>query len=156
MNFYNMLKYTTDPEIKSRMALSFWSLWRILEPEMNPFFNYAIAVANKGVTCTDAFGTYNTEPTGNWSEEAAETLIRFPLDRFNWAHKNSHRLDIVHFEEWQRGFDEDSIKGKGKRVNGKVIPVDETHFNHWNHDRWRLDNGGNGQGLADGTVYLLP
>lgn len=156
MCFYNLLKYTTDPEIKSRMALSFWSYWRIIEPEMNPFFNYAIGATNKGIICEDAWGKHRTDPKGNWLAESAETLLRFPLDRFNWAHKNSHRLDIIHLEKWTQAFDERSVSGKGKRTNGNVIPVDETHFNHWNHDRWRLDNGGNGQSLADGAVYLLP
>jgi hypothetical protein len=156
MCFYNLLKYTTDPEIKSRMALSFWSYWRILEPEMNPFFNYAIGATNKGIICEDASDKHRTDPEGDWLNESAETLLRFPLDRFDWAHKNSHRIDIIHSEKWVRGFDENSISGKGKRVNGKVIPVDETHFNHWNHDRWRLDSGGSGQSLADGAVFLLP
>jgi len=27
---------------------------------------------------------------------------------------------------------------------------------HWNHDPYRLDSGGEGRRLADGTSYLLP
>jgi hypothetical protein len=41
-------------------------------------------------------------------------------------------------------------------VNGKVLPVENRHFNHWNTDPWELDYGGNGGELAAGTVFLLP
>ena len=44
----------------------------------------------------------------------------------------------------------------GLRVNGKVLPVDERFFNHWNHNPFSLDTGGNGNELADGAVFLLP
>ena len=41
-------------------------------------------------------------------------------------------------------------------MNGKVLPVENRHFNHWNTDPWQLDYGGNGSELAAGTVFLLP
>ena len=44
----------------------------------------------------------------------------------------------------------------GYRVCGKVLPVENRHFNHWNTNPWALDYGGNGRQLASGTVYLLP
>jgi hypothetical protein len=44
----------------------------------------------------------------------------------------------------------------GHRVNGKVLPVENRHFNHWNTNPWKLDYGGRGQQLASGTVFLLP
>jgi hypothetical protein len=74
----------------------------------------------------------------------------------NWRHENSHRTDIVNLHPWNRTFDNDNNTGKGYRVNGKVIPVDERHFNHWNHGPWELNTGGNGQELSTGTVFLLP
>jgi len=36
------------------------------------------------------------------------------------------------------------------------LPVDERHFNHWNTDPFRLDQGGSGRYLSDGAVFLLP
>ena len=42
------------------------------------------------------------------------------------------------------------------RVNGKVMPVDERFFNHWNHDPFELNTGGSGNEIATGTVFLLP
>jgi hypothetical protein len=41
-------------------------------------------------------------------------------------------------------------------VNGKVLPVENRHFNHWNTNPWALDYGGDGRQLASGTVFLLP
>ena len=44
----------------------------------------------------------------------------------------------------------------GYRGNGRVLPVENRHFNHWNTDPWHLDYGGDGRELASGTVFLLP
>jgi hypothetical protein len=41
-------------------------------------------------------------------------------------------------------------------VNGKVIPVDESFFNHWNRNPFDLTTGGDGREMADGAVFLLP
>jgi hypothetical protein len=58
-----------------------------------------------------------------------------------------------------RSSDLDSPDRAGQRgylTNGKVLPVENRHFNHWNNDPWQLDYGGNGTELASGTVFLLP
>ena len=47
-------------------------------------------------------------------------------------------------------------EGRGRRTNGKVLPVENRHFNHWNTDPWDLDYGGSGTELGSGTVFLLP
>jgi hypothetical protein len=94
MAYYNLLKYEKDPIRKSVYAVSLYDSWKIISPEMNPFFNYVIAAVNRDITFTDVFGSYPLAPTGSWREDALETLIRFPLDRINWRHENSHRLDI--------------------------------------------------------------
>ncbi len=86
------------------------------------------------------------------------TLYGFPLDRLNWPSKNSHRLDVVRLPPLRSrdietpGHD----AGRGQRANGKVLPVENRHFNHWNTDPWQLDYSGNGGELAAGTVFLLP
>jgi hypothetical protein len=79
------------------------------------------------------------------------------LDRANWAHHNSHRLDLQALGRQQvMDFTSDDRTRRASRVNGKVLPVEERHFNHWNTDPWRLDYGGDGRQLASGTVFLLP
>ena len=70
-------------------------------------------------------------------------LKRFPLDRFDWRHTNAHRLDLVPLMRQTYDPYETNYRPRGYRVNGKVMPVDERFFNHWNHDpvrheyRWR-------------------
>jgi hypothetical protein len=86
------------------------------------------------------------------------TLYGFPLDRLNWSHQNSHRLDLLPVPRVQADDldDPEPPDTRGCRVNGKVLPVENRHFNHWNTDPWRLDYGGSGDELAAGTVFLLP
>ncbi len=86
------------------------------------------------------------------------TLYGFPLDRLNWSHRNSHRLDVVELARIRSRDIEsaDPRRHRGHRVNGKVLPVENRHFGHWNTDPWQLDYGGNGNELAAGTVFLLP
>ena len=86
------------------------------------------------------------------------TLYGFSLDRLNWPHRNSHRLDLIYVPpvRSQDLEDLDRHRQRGHRVNGKVLPIENRHFNHWNTDPWQLDYSGNGQELAAGTVFLLP
>jgi hypothetical protein len=85
------------------------------------------------------------------------TLYGFPLDRLNWPLRNSHRLDLLPVPP-VRAVDLESgdSRQRGNRVNGKVLPVENRQFNHWNTDPWELDYGGNGRELGAGTVFLLP
>jgi hypothetical protein len=156
MMLYNFIKYSPHQEWTNRLALACWTYGRLELPEMNPLFNYIYAAACQGQSFEDAWGTYPLDPVGPWQEDALETLQRFPLDRIDWQHDNSRRIDLLPIDELQRHFDEGSYAGRARRVNGKVIPVDERHFNHWNHDPYRLISGGAGSSLADGAVFLLP
>ena len=151
MCFYNIMKYEPDETLRSRYLYSFWNYWRLERPELNPFFNFSYAAVGLGQTYTNQWGTSSLEPDADWLEDSADTLRRFPLDRFDWSHHNSHRADMVKLPG-------PSIDTSGRqfRPNGKVIPVDETYFNHWNRNAWQPDTGGNGQTLGSGTVFLLP
>ena len=86
------------------------------------------------------------------------TIRGFPLDRLNWPHRNSHRLDLLRLPAvGARDIESlDDPQPRGHLVNGKVLPVENRHFNHWNTDPWHLDYGGNGGELGAGTVFLLP
>ncbi len=158
MSYYNLVKYAKDPELRMMMLFSFYSAWVVEEPEMNPFFNFAYATFGVGAKI-DAFGDeISLEPKKGWLEDSLATLEGFPLDRLNWPSKNSHRLDVVPAPggggpEPGRSH---HARRNGFRVNGKVLPVENRHFNHWNTDPWELDYGGNGRQLASGTVFLLP
>jgi len=158
MCFYGLLRYSRDENLKALIRFSFYRYWINEAPERNPFFNFAYAAHNLEATYTNPFGTISVAPWPGWHQDALDTLRGFPLDRFAWPHRNSHRLDLVPLGPVAAADPEEpfSDRGRGRLVNGKVLPVENRHFNHWNTDPWRLDYGGNGGELAAGTVYLLP
>ena len=156
MSFYNLVKYEPDPKLKKLYTASFANSWRQEEPEMNPFFNFCFAAVANDVEYTDSWGTHDLSPWPSWLDDSIETLKRFPLDRFDWRHTNSHRKDIVRLSNHTADVFQVRVRNMGYRRNGKVIPVDERYFNHWNHSPWRLDSGGNGRTIGTGAVFTLP
>jgi len=157
MSYYNLLKYSTPDEFTQDLTFSFYSAWANEQPEMNPFFNFAYAAHGLDAEYTSPWSTTSIAPWKGWLEDSIQTLKNFPLDRCNWESKNSHRLDIMLLPRQQAvELTEENRPRYGYRVNGKVIPVENRHFNHWNSNPWSLDYGGDGRQLASGTVYLLP
>jgi hypothetical protein len=152
MDFYNLIRYETDPKIQPKYALAFSNYWSMERPELNPLFNFMYAATNTGRQFKDAYGKRDLTPAGEWLEESLDTLRRYPLDRVNWRLTNSHRTDIVPLPAYAR---EPGAKA-GLRNNGKVLPIDERFLDQWNHDPWELDQGGDGLELADGASFLLP
>jgi hypothetical protein len=153
MDFYNLIRYETDPKLLPRYALAFRNYWMMERPELNPLFNFLYAAVNTGKTSTGPFGTTDLSPKGAWLEESVDTLRRYSLDRVTWKLTNSHRKDIVPLAEYAN---EEGDPKRGQLRNGKVLPIDERFVGHWNHDPWRLDQGGNGMELEDGASFLLP
>ncbi|MCC6145856.1 MAG: hypothetical protein IT368_18770, partial [Candidatus Hydrogenedentes bacterium] len=154
---YNLLRYASNEELRNQMQLSFYHLWCIEEKERNPFFNFAYAAHGLGAEYEDQWGTHRLDPWPGWLDDSVEVLLEFPLDRLNWGRKNSHRIDIVPLPRLQAVEPYVPMRpGRGYRVDGKVLPVAERHFNHWNTDPWDLDYHGNGRELGSGTVFLLP
>ncbi len=158
MNYYNLIKYSNDDELRNEIRYSLFNYWAIEYPEMNPLFNFIYAACCYGETYTDPWGTYDISPWEGWLEDSVDTLTGFSLDRRNWAHQNSHRIDLVPLPRHSiaRYPNEQPGRLRAHRINGKVIPVENRHFNHWSTDAWVIDYGGNGTGLASGQVYLLP
>jgi hypothetical protein len=153
MGFYNLIRYETDPGLRQVYTLALHERWTVERPELNPFFNFVHAAVASGATFDDAFGRRDLAPSGEWLEESLDTLRRYPLDRVDWRLTNSHRKDVVPLPAYAR---ESGTTGKGYRNNGKVLPIDERFVEHWNHDPWQLDQGGEGLRLADGSSFLLP
>lgn len=157
MCFYNLLLYTSDTAWRPKWLFAFHAYAALEHPEMNPFFNFAYAAHGRTRTYRNPWGEFSIEPWGGWLDDSLATLRGFPLDRCSWARRNSHRLDLVLLPGQNSGdIYEPRHRGRGYRVNGKVLPVQERHFNHWNTDPWRLDYGGDGRELASGAVFLLP
>ncbi|HEV7926907.1 MAG TPA: hypothetical protein VGR14_16235 [Verrucomicrobiae bacterium] len=158
MCFYGVLRYSKDDELKTLMRASFYRYWLNEAPEMNPFFNFTYAALNLGASATNPWGSFSIKPWPGWHEDAMATLYGFPLDRLNWPMHNSHRLDVLLLPPVRASELDSDEQGprRGNRVNDKVLPVENRHFNHWNTDPWELDYGGDGNELAPGTVFLLP
>ena len=157
MCLYNLVRYTKLEQWREKWRFAFYGYSRLEEPEMNPLFNFAYAAVGRGQTFADSFGPIPVDPWSGWCGDSLATLRGFPLDRVNWAHHNSHRLDLVPLRRQQMiDFTADQRPNRASRVNGKVLPVEERFFNHWNTDPWHLDYGGDGRELASGTVFLLP
>lgn len=151
MNFYNLLKYEKDPKLRSMFALAFHRRWLVESPELNPLFNFIYAAAAAGLKFTDDSREEDLSPAGAWLAESVDSLKRYPLDRVDWALRNSHRKDIVFLPPWAS-----ERPGRGMLRSGKVLPIDERFVDKWNHDPWALDYGGAGRRLADGNSFLLP
>jgi hypothetical protein len=158
MCYYGLLRCSQDENLKNMMRYSFYRYWLNEAAEMNPFFNFAYAALSRNATATSPWGAFPVSPWPGWHEDSMATLYGFPLDRLDWPLRNSHRLDIVSLPRARSTDVEspDEPRRRGHRVNGKVLPVENRMFNHWNTDPWELNYGGNGAELAAGTVFLLP
>ncbi|MFM8338181.1 MAG: hypothetical protein ACKODK_21710 [Opitutaceae bacterium] len=157
MCFYSLLRYSRDEALLNVVRTAFYAYWQNEAPEMNPFFNYAYAAVCDGRVMLNQWGSFPLSPYGDWRGDSLATLRGFPLDRLNWPLRNAHRLDVNRLPLAQsRDFYEPGNEGRGHRRDGRVLPVENRHFNHWNTDPWQLDYGGRGDVLGSGTVFLLP
>ncbi len=153
MSFYNLIKYEQNPDLRNLYAGVLSHYWLIERPEMCPLFNYIYAAGCEGAVQIGPWGGADLSASRECLEEAAKTLVDFPLDRIMWSHKNSHRLDIVRLGSHAMF---DASGDRGHRRDGFVIPIDERSMEYWNHDPWHLDSRGSGHELADGQAFLLP
>jgi hypothetical protein len=154
MSYYDLIKYETNDDLLARYAYSLANYWRGTQPEMNPFFDFVAAASLRGKKVSDPFQTLDLTPTGNWLDDSLDTLRRLPLDRIDWKHTNSRRKDIVPVRSLTP--DDNDQEDVGYRMDGRVLPVDESFFDFWNHNPYNLNTGGDGHDLGDGAVFLLP
>jgi len=153
MNYYSLLKYERDPKLREMFALSCFRYWEIKEPEHDSFCDLVYAASCRGVSVTSPWGTQDLSAPARCVENAADTLRRYPLDLVRWSFHNSHRADIVPLPAYAR--DSGEAEGKGYRVNGETIPIDERIMTLWADDAWVLDTDRGGDELATGSPFLL-
>lgn len=158
MNYYSLIKYSNNDALRKEIQYSFFNYWAVMYPEMNPLFNFAFAACCLGETYSDPWGTYEISPWDGWLEDSVATLTGFSLDRRNWAYQNSHRTDLVPLSRQAIANYPNELPGRlrAHRVNGKVLPIENRHVNHWNHDPWTVNYGGDGRTLSSGAAFLLP
>ncbi len=153
MNFYNLLMYEKNPKLREMFALSCHDYWELENPERNAFFNFVFAAVCRDATVSSPWGVRNIAPQQQCLVDAVETLKRFPMNLIDWKQTNSHRSDLLPLSKLVRG--EGESKGRGYRVNGTVLPIDERYVQTWSEDAWELDTGGDGTRLATGMPFLL-
>ena len=153
MGYYNLLKYEKDPDLRERYAFSLYNYWRLIEAELNPFFNYVVMASLRGEWYEDSWNKFELTPDQICLDDAAGTLIRYPVNLVSWRMENSHRIDLLPIPS-NLGVPKEPFR-HGYRVNGDVLPIDERFVQHWSHNPWNLDYGGNGKTVADGAAYLL-
>jgi hypothetical protein len=125
----------------------------LIAAELNPFYNYAAMASLRGEWYEDSWDKFELTPNQSCLDDAAETLIRYPVNLVRWRIENSHRIDLLPIPA-RLGVPKGPFR-HGYRVNGKVLPVDERFVEHWSHNPWSLDYGGDGRNVADGAAYLL-
>ena len=54
MNYYNLIRYETDPVLRETYALALYRQWQWERPELNPFFDFIYAASCHGQTIEDA------------------------------------------------------------------------------------------------------
>ncbi len=154
MNYYNLIRYETDPALRQLYTLGLYKQWQWQKLQLNPFFDFIFASGCIGKSIEDASGTRSLSPKDYpWLDESIDSLKRFSLDRANWRLLNSQRLDVVYLPDYIEN--PHNLWPRGCRRNGKVLPIDERWVERWSHDPWALDEGGDGRILADGTPFLL-
>ncbi len=147
MCYYTLLSYEKDPQLRRYYLRSLRDYWTWEEPESNPLFNFMFVAKYE---IPERYRRFFSLPQSA-IDDSVDTLKRIPLDRVDWDYKNSHRIDIVPMGRHIR-----RSRGAGHLRNGKCLPIDERHVEHWNHNPFRLDGGAGGKRLADGAAFLLP
>jgi len=130
--YYPLLKYETDPDLRSIYLLGFERSWQIISTECNPLWNFAYGAL-----------------TGNHyhHQQSIESLQRIPMDLICWTVINSHRSDI------EIATEEPGIREIQSTV---PLPADERRMMKWNGNPYNLDYAGGGNTEEDPTIFLLP
>ncbi len=153
MNFYHLLRYEQDPRLRAMFAYSCFRYWQLEACERNAFYNMAFAACCDGEEFPAPSTPEKVAVPKQCLPDALETLRRYPLDLVNWRHTNSRRLDILPLSPLAR--EPGGTLGKGFRIDGVVLPVDERYMKQWSDDPWELNSGGDGRELATGSAFLL-
>ncbi|MCA9411801.1 MAG: hypothetical protein KC944_11375, partial [Candidatus Omnitrophica bacterium] len=126
--YYPLLKYETDPYLRSIYRRSFERSWEIERIERNPWFNF-IYGALTGMDCEVA--------------QAVENLREWPLDLIDYSFQNSQRADLY----TQAGYTPyaDGIRYFSPRERGPY---------RWTDSSLSPDGGAGGRVVVDPSGWL--
>ncbi|KAA3660863.1 MAG: hypothetical protein DWQ10_05750 [Calditrichaeota bacterium] len=151
MNYYQLLRYETDPTLLSMYYRAIHRHWQIEKYEKCPWANFIYAACCMGKVRTDHWGETELTPPKESLEDAIETLKRYPLDLINWPMSNAHRIDLVPLKE-HLGHEPGTA---GYRTDGYVFPIDERHEIRWGRDPYALQGFGDATRLETGLHFLV-
>ncbi|NUM54432.1 MAG: hypothetical protein HUU46_12360 [Candidatus Hydrogenedentes bacterium] len=126
--YYSMLKYETDPTMRSIYLRSLERSWEVERIEHNPWFNF-IYGALTGNDCEAA--------------QAVTHLREWPLDMVDYSYRNSHRADL----QTPKGYVPYSggTRSLSPRERGPM---------RWSDNGMQLDGGGGGMQVVDPSGWL--
>jgi hypothetical protein len=127
-SFYSLVRYETDPELRSIWRMGLERSWEVKRIEGVPWFNFIYGAL-----------------TGNDCESARATahLREWPLDLRHFSYNNSHRDDLY--------------TPKGYRMySERIKPLSprETSVMRWDGDFMGLNGGGGGRVVTDPASWL--
>jgi hypothetical protein len=150
MNYYHLLRYETDPQLRSMFQYAIRVHWQYERWERNAFTNFVYATCARGKVRTDHWGTTDLSPHESCYEDAVDTLKRYPLDLIEWPSSNAHRIDMRPFESHR-----EAPPTMGTDSRGYAFPIDERQETYWDWNYWRLTYEGDGTTLRPPHHYLL-
>jgi len=150
MNFYNLIRYETDPKLLNMYQLGIYNHWQYERLERDPFAEFVYAACCYGKSRTDQWGTIDLTPPASSFENSIDTLKRYPFDLIDWPMSNAQRIDM------RRVPDENGrLSSLGGRLDGTVFPIDERMATRWDRELWALTSKGNGTRLRTGVPFML-
>ncbi len=128
-SYANLLKYETDPDLRSTYRRSLERSWELVRIEQNPWFNFI-------------YGSL----TGNDCETgpAVAHLREWPLDLVGWSFRNSHRADLRTPPGYQ-----------ALKAGIRTFSPRETGPMRWDHWAMEADGGSGGRDVIEPSAWLL-
>ena len=130
--YYNLLKYSAEPELRKIYLQSLERAWNIARPEKTPLWNI-IATVSLRKECD--------------LKLAMEELELIPMDMITWTMENSHRWDLPSDQLLDRSH---------KTQSTRIIPTPEAAIIKANSNPREYDSGSDGAFEDDGAYFLLP
>jgi len=127
-NYYSLLQYEMDPELKALWLRSLERAWEVKRIEAVPWFHFIYGA----LTGNDMEG-----------DRAVNHLREWPLDLHRYSYRNSHRDDLY----TPKGYREYAERPK-------PLSPRETEPNRWDGDFMQLDGGSGGAVVADSGGWL--
>jgi hypothetical protein len=83
LNYYNLMLYEKDPQVRQMFGYSCFQYWELEECERNSFINFTYAAGCNGVSFPSPWGTDDLSAKASCLADAIDTLKRYPLNHID-------------------------------------------------------------------------